>query len=123
MITLVGMLERGHDTKFEFMCWKQLKGAWQVELKLVGRDFETMEEALSSCTGHRVFLIPPGRTKSIDFKEYQPPGGDINYIFGRPGDNLVKYIQEKDTIVSIHTPGESDMMAISVVGIVLNEHR
>ncbi len=123
MITLIGMLEIGWEENFEHLVWRQLKGAWQVELKLVGHHYETMEQALDSHTGHKIFFIPPGRIESIDFNDFQPPEGDIAYIFGRPGDNLVKYIRENDMVVSIHTPGQTDMMAISVVGIILNECR
>ena len=123
MITLIGMLEVGWEEDFEHLVWRQLKGAWKVNLKLIGHHYETMEEALESHDGPKVFLIPPGRTESIDFKDYIPPNGDIAYIFGRPGDTLVKYIQEDDVVISIHTPGKTDMMAISVVGIILNECR
>ena len=117
------MLEVNWKEGFEHLVWRQLKGAWLVNLKLIGHDYETMEEALESHNGPKVFFVPPERTESIDFKDYIPPKGDIAYIFGKPGDNLVKYIREDDMVVSIHTPGKSDMMAISVVGIILNEHR
>ena len=124
MITLVAMLEMGYPkTTPEFLGWKQLAGAYQVKLALVGHHYETMEEALAEQTGHRIFFIPPGRTESIDFKDFIPPEGDIVYVFGCAGNNLTKYIEGNDTVVSIHTPFQADLMAISVVGIVLNEHR
>lgn len=121
MITICGILELGHDQKFEHLCWRQLKGAWGVNLILVGHNFDTMEEALDACPGSKVFFIPPGRVSSIDFDDYKPPDGDVTYIFGRPGNNLVRYVGD-DIVVSIHTPGATDMMAVSVVGIVLNVH-
>jgi hypothetical protein len=122
LITLIGKLEKEHPVKFEHTCWKQLMGAWQVRLKLVGHHYKTMEEALDSYTGPRAFFIPPGRTKSMTLADYIPPT-EVAFIFGCPGDNLVKYVQENDTVVSITTPGTSDMMAVSAAGIVLYEYR
>jgi hypothetical protein len=110
MVTVVGMLEREHPQKFEHLCWKQIRGAFQVKVILVGFDYETMQEALQHTVGHRVFFIPPNRTTSIDFKDFTPHEGDSVYVFGRPGDNLVKYINPEDTVVSIHTPGSNDLM-------------
>lgn len=134
MITLVGILEPGytpikerfakHKSTPEWLGWKQLAGAYQVKLCLVGFHYETMEEALEVTPGRRIFVIPPGRTESIDFKDFTtPPEDDIAYIFGCAGNNLTKYIKDGDTVVSIHTPYPADLMAISVVGIILNEHR
>lgn len=122
MITVIGMLENGWETNMEHLVWRQLRGAWGFKLVLVPVDHATMEEALAACSGDRVFFIPPGRVMSTDFKDFTPPRGDVVYVFGRPGDNLVRYLEPADTVVSIHTPGEADMMAISVVGIVLYEH-
>lgn len=131
MITLVGMIETDWDITWqfgiksspEFLGWRQLAGAYNVQLNLVGHKFDTLEEALVASVGHRIFFIPPGRTESIDFKDFTPPEGDIVYVFGNTAEDLVSYIQEGDTVVSIHTPHQSDLMAISVVGIVLNEYR
>lgn len=108
----------------EFLVWRQLKGAWKVPLVLVPKDFATMAEALEAYDNYnKVFLIPPGRIKSTDFSDFVLPEGDVLMVFGNPEDNLVKYVQDDDDVVSIHTPGTADMMAISVVGIVLNEFR
>lgn len=124
MITLVGILEPGYiKTTPEFLGWRQLAGAYQVKLALVGHHYDTLEEALTGQSGHKIFFIPPGRIESIDFKDFTPPKGDIVYVFGNTNENLVKYIREDDTVVSIHTPHQADLMAISVVGIVLNECR
>lgn len=124
MITLVGILEPGYiKTTPEFLGWKQLANAYQVRLALAGHHYDTIEEALANQIGHKVFFIPPGRTESINFKDFIPPEGDIVYVFGCAGNNLTKYIEGNDTVVSIHTPYQADLMAISVVGIVLNEHR
>lgn len=123
MITLLGMLEREHEPTFEYLCWRQMKGAYDVNLICVGQDYNTMEEALDATTGSRVFMIPPGRVDSIEMSDYTPPKGDVVYIFGRPGDNLVRYVTEEDTVVHITTPNPADMMAVTVAGIVLYEYR
>ena len=123
MITICGILERHHSPKFEHLCWRQLKGAWQVNLVLVGHDCKTIEEAIAPYEGHKVFLIPPGRMPSIDFEDFTMPEGDVMFVFGRPGNNMVRYVEAGDTVVSIQTPGTADMMAVSVAGIVLNVHR
>lgn len=123
MITVIGMLENGWESNMEHLVWRQLKGAWRFNLVLVPIDHPTLEEALAANEGERVFLIPPGRTPSIDLRDYRPPEGDVVYVFGRPGENLVRYVRDDDAVVSIATPGATDMMAISVVGIVLNECR
>ncbi len=108
----------------ELLVWRQLKGAWKVPLVLVPKDFPTMEEALKAHDNYKkVFFIPPGRIDSTDFREFILPEGDVLMVFGKPGENLVRYVQEGDRVVSIHTPETADMMAISVVGIVLNEFR
>ncbi len=124
MITICGILETGWDLELEHLAWRQLKGAWLVNLVLVPRDFQTLEEVLDAYEDHKkVFLIPPGRMKSINFKDYIPPEGDIMYIFGKAQENLVRFVKDGDMVVSIHTPGTSDLFSISVVGIVLNECR
>ncbi len=124
MITICGILEDGYEPTMEHLIWRQLKGAYDVKLVLVPLSFSTMREAIESLEGKNVFLIPPNRVAvSIDFNDYKLPKGDVNFIFGKPGDNLVKYVTEYDDVVSIHTPNNVDMMAVSVVGIVLNEYR
>jgi hypothetical protein len=123
MITLVSMLEKENDLTFEHLCWRQMKGAYQCNLISVGYDCDTMEEALDMTVGTRVFMIPPGRVDhSIDMADYTPPTGDVVYIFGRPGDNLVSYVREEDTVVHITTPVIVDMMAVTVAGIILYEY-
>ena len=118
------MLETGYESTMELLVWRQLKGAWQVPLVLVPRDFPTMEDALEAHNDYKkVFFIPPGRIESTDFRDFTLPEGDVLFIFGRPQENLVRFVQESDDVVSIHTPGKTDMMAISVVGIALNEFR
>jgi len=125
-ITICGVLEDGYESTMEHLVWRQLKGAFGVKLLLAPKDFPTMQDLVDSLEGKRVFFIPPGRMESLDFYDYKLPEGEVNLIFGKPGDNLVKYVREEDDVVSIHTPNSTDMMAVSTVGIALNrynEHR
>lgn len=122
MITLCGILEAGYEDGIEHRIWRQLRGAYKVNLALVPHDYESMEAALRTVRGHRVFLIPPGRVQSVELKAFRPPE-HVVYVFGRPGENLVRYIRDGDSVISIETPGNSDMMAVTVAGIVLNECR
>jgi hypothetical protein len=124
MITLLGYLEDGYDCTFEQLAWRQMKAAWDVELLLVGHGYDTVQEALDVAQGHRVFLEPPGRIgRSEEFSDWLSPADDLVFIFGRPGESMVSYIREEDTALHITTPRNTDMMAITVAGIVLYEHR
>jgi len=121
-ITICGHLEDGYESSMEHLVWRQLKGAFGVKLLLAPKDYPTLEELIDSLKDKKVFLIPPGRVESQDFKDYKFPEGDINFIFGKPGDNLVRYVKEGDDVVSIYTPNNVDMMAVSAVGIILNKY-
>jgi hypothetical protein len=122
-IRVCGALEIGYAGDMEHLVWRQLKGAYGVELVLAPRDYPTMQDLIDNLTGKKIFLIPPGRMESKDLDTYElPDDEEINFIFGRPGDNLVKYVKEEDDVVSIHTPNDVDMMAISTAGIVLNRY-
>ena len=121
-VTICGCLENGYDKTLERLAWRQLKGAFEVNLVIAPKDFPTLAEAVDSLEGKKVFLIPPGRVESMDFRDFEIPDGEVNYIFGRPGDNLVKYLKEGDLVVSIHTPGNADMMAVATAAIILNKH-
>lgn len=124
MQTVLAYLEDGYELTYEHLAFRQLKGAYQCELVCIGHDYDTPEEALASVTGTKVFLLPPGRSElSVEMSSFTPPAGDVVYIFGRPGENMVSFIEEGDLAVHITTPGQTDMMAISVAGIVLNEYR
>lgn len=117
------MLEKGYESTFEHLQWRQIKNAFDVNLVLVPHHYETMEEALASLNGKNIFLIPPGRIESIDMKDYELPKGDVNFIFGRPTDNLTKYVTSDDDVISFYTPKETDLMATTMAGIVLYEYR
>jgi len=133
MITVIGMWEPGYSaeqTFFEDTVWKQVINAYNVDRFVmvaeqdtrianlsVPEQFNTMEEALASSTGNRVFLTfsEIGATSLRDFIH---PENAI-YIFGRPGDNLQRYITDNDYRVHIVTPSNIDMLACSCISAVL----
>jgi hypothetical protein len=89
MITIVARWETTQmSPEVEWQMWRQLRGAFKVkrfvfvpcipEMDNYSFDqFDTMEEALASCEGERVFL-EPGGYKTM----HQIPQGDIVMVFG-----------------------------------------
>lgn len=123
MITLLAYLEEGYESSFEHLAFRQLKGAYRCGLVCIGHDYTSPEEALESVKGTKIFMLPPGRlARSVEFPEFELPPDPV-FIFGRPGETMVRFIGPEDLAVHITTPGKADMMAVTVAGIVLNEYR
>jgi len=133
MITVVGMWEQGYTLEQMFIedtVWKQTLNAYAVDrFCMVTADeivpgvsspeqFASMEEALATTTGERVFLVFSGAEGATLLPDFNHPT-DAVYIFGRPGNNLSSYIQPGDHRVHIETPAEIDMLACSCVAAVL----
>lgn len=122
MITILSMLEKGYESSFEHLTFRQLQGAYRANLICVPHDHLTMEFALEKAKGTKVFMVPPGRTPhSTEFKEWTPPEGDVVFVFGSPQENLVRYIGD-DIALHITTKGSSDMMSVCVAAMVLYVH-
>jgi len=133
MITVVGMWEPGYtaeQTFFEDTVWKQVLAAYGVDrFIMVGppdvqipgitnpEQFETMEDALATCVGQRIFLTFSD-TGAVLLGSFTHPT-DAVYIFGCPADNLETYIQSGDHRVHIQTPNPVDFLACSCVNAVL----
>lgn len=133
MITIIGMWEQGYtleQTFIEDTVWKQTLAAFAVDRfvmvtypevyvpnRIVPEQFDTMEEALASSTGERVFLSYPIEG-TVELATFVHPI-DAIYIFGRPGDNLASYITKNDHKVHILTPNRTDMLGCSCVAAVL----
>jgi hypothetical protein len=120
-VTLVGWLEVGYPDSMEAMIWRQLRGAYGCKLHLFGPDDALSVDEFSN----RVFLIPPKSLlpgQGVPLTEYgfHTP---VTYVFGRPGENLQRFVTPEDSVVYIQTPNETDLMAVTAAGIVLNEHR
>jgi hypothetical protein len=133
MITVVGMWEPGYtleQTYIEDTIWKQTLSAFgvdrfcmvtypEVELPNVSHpeQFSSIEETLASTEGERVFLTFPAEG-AVSMRDFNHPA-DAVYIFGRPGDDLLSYIQPGDHQVHIDTPNNVDMLGCSCVAAVL----
>jgi hypothetical protein len=132
MVTVVGMWEPGYSLEqmfFEDTVWKQTLSAFAVDRFLMvtsdtiipnrskPEQFPTMEDALASTEGERVFLtFAPDN--ALDMKSFAHPDNAV-YVFGRPGDDLIQYIRPEDHRVHIDTPNNVDMLACSCVAAVL----
>jgi hypothetical protein len=122
MITLLGVLEKGYESTFEHLAYRQIRGAYLCRLVCVPHDYPTLQEALDKVSGTKVFLLPPGRvTHSTEFAEFVMPEGDVVFCFGSPQETMVKFIGE-DIVLHITTTGTADMMAVTVAGMVMYVH-
>ena len=122
MVTILAILELGYESTFEHLAFRQLRGAYHCGLVCVGHDVETFEEGLDSVTGTLVYMVPPGRVESsTEFADFVLPDGDVVFCFGSPQDSMVKHVGE-DVALHITTPGDADMMAVTVAGIVMERH-
>ena len=133
MITVIGMWEQGYSQEQMFLedtIWKQTLSAFAVDRFIMVRypgvsltgvsipeQYDTMEEALASSIGERVFLTFPAAS-ATDLSAFVHPTEAV-YIFGRPADNLLQYIRPQDHRVHIFTPANVDMLACSCVSAVL----
>ena len=114
------MLESGYESSFEHLAFRQLKGAYMCGLICVPHDYPTLNEALESVSGQKVFMLPSGRVNSTEFREFTPED-DVTFVFGSPQENLVNYVGD-DIALHIPTKGQSDMMAVCVAAQVLHVH-
>ena len=121
MITILSVLEKGYESSFEHLTFRQIKGAYRCKLVCVPHDYSTLEEALDKTEGKKIFLLPPGRVKSTEFKDFELPEGDVVFVFGSPQENLVRYVGE-GIALHITTKGSSDMMGVTVAGMVMYVH-
>lgn len=122
MITILTMLETGYESTYEHLAFRQLKGAFKVNLISVPHDYTTFQDALDSAIGTKIFMVPPGVVKtSVEFSGYALPPGDIIFCFGSPQETMASYIKDHIAL-HITTPAPVDMMAVCVAGMVLNVH-
>lgn len=134
MVEIISLWEKGWlDPKIEAFMWKQVCSAYQVKsMTMVPKllpsrtnlfQFDNIEDALSEVQGEKVFVLPEGRHKNaVVLEEFKHPKHAC-YIFGNAVNNLVSLITEKDKVVTIKTPQNTDMFAISVVNTILYERR
>lgn len=116
------MLEKGYESSFEHLAFRQIKGAYQCKLVCVPFHYPSFQEALDNTPGKKVFLLPPNRVAhSTEFSEFILPDEDVVFCFGSPQESMVNYVKN-NTALHITTPKTSDMMAVCVAGIVAYVH-
>lgn len=134
MLTVIGTWEPGlhtDDVFVEWRMWKNVCRAYAVDRWImvgikdqapggVCECIETMQDALDSAQGQRIFLIPHERDPIEDIDLF---GDDFVFIFGNASENLKRFVTEDDTVAFIDTPKPFDMFAPVACGIVLHECR
>ena len=126
MITLVGRWEHTWlDPSVEHFMFRQLKAAYGVDRlvmvpKLLERvtsvdQYDTMEEALESCKGQKVFMEPTGDILLED----SPQGMDLVYVFGNASNHNLNLMKDGDIKARIPTLTGTDMFAVNAAAIVL----
>ena len=125
MITVCARWENQQmPPKIEWHFWSQLKGAFfidrfcftPVEQELIPYaldQFPTIEEALASCTGQRVFLEPTGGNSVGEI-----PQGDIVLVVGNTSMNNLQQ-SEANERYRIDTPGRTGLFGHDAVAIAL----
>ena len=122
MITILSMLEKGYESSFEHLTFRQLQGAYKCKLICIPHDYPTLQEGLDAAEGTKIFMVPPGRVEhSTEFDYFMLPEGDVVFVFGSPQENLARYVGD-DTALHITTKGSSDMMSVCVAAMVLYVH-
>ena len=110
--------------ELEWRMWRQLRGAFKIdrfvfmpivdEMCNTGLDqYKTVEEALESCEGHRVFLEPTGVKTLAEL-----PMGDIVLILSNTSLNNLKYAKPEETY-RIQTPFRTHLYGTNAAAIAL----
>lgn len=117
------------DPKVELFMFRQLKGAFKYDrlvmvpkllsgYKAAVEQYDSIEEAIDSTSGIRVYLEPTGTSKLTDI-----PNDDVVYILGCAGRSNKNLVHENDLFVRIDTPGTTDMFAVNAISIALHERQ
>jgi len=116
-VRVVVALEPGFSEEQTFMerrIWRQMKGAYDLDLILVDPDDTASRSML---VGQAVFMNP---WEGIMLSEYTHPK-EATYFFGNVTTSLLELKEEGDDQVRIVTPKPCDMFGCSAAAIVLNE--
>jgi hypothetical protein len=130
MITLVGRWETGWlAPDVEAFIWRQLAVAYAVDRVIMVpnpsprgaiESADSVELALESCVGTRVFLIPEQTIAGTALSTYQHPA-DAVYIFGNGTNGNAHLVRPEDDVVTIYTPAEVDFFAVNAAAIALHD--
>lgn len=106
--------------QIEWNMWRQIRGAFKVQRVIMTpvnnmrvEQYPTIEAALQTCSGSRVFLEPKGQ-KSLN----EIPEGDIIIILGNTSMNNLS-IAKPDETYRIDTPTTTDMYGVNAAAIAM----
>ena len=133
MLKVLGLWETGwmECERTERRLWKQTIQAYAVDFwgmsDVRGGPFTSpiqyasLAEMLAAHPGPKTFLIPPTSYEGgTSLASYTHPE-DATYVFGSSPENLVSYVTEQDTVVSICTPVESVLFAAGALCAVMHD--
>ena len=111
----------------EWQLWQQLRGAFRVHrfvavpivpegIQLGCTQYATMEDALASCPGKKVFLEPTGDQLLFDMP---PCGHDLILVLGNTAMSNVELVGKEDYSVRIKTPQRTHLYGVSAAAIAL----
>lgn len=116
----------------EWNLWRQIRGAFDVRrfcftpvdetmLGVSMDQYATMQEALDTTVGRRVFLELVGSQPLSVLRAINPVVDDVVLIVGSSAGNNLSLIRPQDTVVRIDTPKPTDLYGINAASIALAE--
>ena len=127
MITIVGLWESDIlEPALEMRMLRQLKGAYRIDRILMSpvmesmmnranvEQFETIEEALETCSGTIVFLEPNGTSSLTEL----PETDDITFVTGNAYHSNMR-LADGHITCKINSPADTDMFAVNAIAIAL----
>lgn len=121
--------------ELEWQMWRQMRGAFHIRrfvftpvmpgFEHVGilDQFPTMEEALESINGTKVFLEPQGvlRLDEVDLADMQDPEREFAIVLGNTSQDNLRLVENHGGIsCRIETPGRTDLYGINAAAIALS---
>lgn len=80
--------------------------------------FDDVLSALATTDSERVWLQPEKTYQGKPLQEFDHPE-DAVYIFGKAGENNMRFVKEGDHIVTIYTPAKVDFFSLSCAAMLL----
>lgn len=116
--------------ELEWSMWRQLKGAFNIDKFIFSpvienmkscpiSQYDTMEEALSSCVGRLVFLEPWAKRSLSEVPQiHEEP--DICFVLSNTSQSNQKFVDNND--YRIRTPKNTDLYGINAAAIALSHY-
>lgn len=116
------------SSELEWHMWRTIKGAFSVNRfvfipkissmqNYTFEQFDSMEEALESCTGKRIFLEPKGKYKLSYLTSHKDD--DIVLVLGNCSKNNLDLIRPEDVSIRIESNKPSHLYGTNAAAIAL----